>query len=1118
MDYIQQIKSAFEQRRAVVIVGTGVSIMATDNAPCVSWKGLLLNGKAYCADLGWWSSGIQQAFDLLIAEGDLMTAAQMVRGEMDRQGGAHFNKWLTAALGHLKITHREVLEALHGLSASLVTLNYDPLLELGAPSGVRFDPITPKDHYLCTQFLKGVDHQKVLHLHGYFERPETVILDPVSYAALLSDQFTKAFREAIGFSHTMIYVGCGGTFEDPHFDAFRKWMAVVCKDSGIAHYRLVRQAEHGHSTTFHTSDGIVPIVFGKEHDDLVGFLRSIAPASIPLSGPSRTNAAISEDLQLPPKPATFGRDVELTELLAAILQPAPRPICISAPLGYGKSNLCLAALHHADLEAHFGPRRFFLRLDAVNSCQNLVLAVARAIGLAPDATSDPSNAVIHELRRAPTVLVLDNLETPWEPTDERTHVEHFLGRISNVKGLVLLVSIRGRELPGPLAWQEPVGTLKLLLPDAALAVFKDIALEHASEPQLPALIQELSGWPLPIVLMAHQSRGSSFDTLMERWRTEKTRMLERGTGSSALDSLHISIATSLGSPRMTTEGKRLLRVVAELPDGVRIQDVTEIGFKLRDAQLLVQLGLLFEERGRYNVLPSIRSYLVGSLQLEVADHERLNDHYLTMLAAKVGDKVGGAEGSSAVARLKPEANNIEHLLKVLVDVAGSMLKAAVEGWVTYARFTGRDPSVLLRSMISKVPSEDYGARGDLLKQLGDIAHARSQNAEARTCYEEARPLYRQVGDVQGEANCIRNLGDLALRRSEHATACTRYEEARPLFRQLGNLFGEASCIRCLGDVALARSHHDEARTYYEEALPLYQKLGGLLGEANCIKCLGDIALRRSEHVEARSRYEGARPMYQQVGDVLGEANCIRSLGEIALRQSQNADARVHFEEARLMYQQLGGLLGEANCIKSLGDIALEGSQYDEAQAHYEEARPMYQHFGSIGGEANCLLSLGDIELRRNQNDTARARYDEARAMYQTACDILGEANCLQSLGDIELRHNQHDAASACYEEARPMYQQVGDVLGEANCNKRFGEIALARNQHDVAHRRFQDALTLFAKIPEPYSTGLVRRRLARLSEEEAICTYVHAAHADWSAIGRDDLVDQLRSEFPACFT
>jgi hypothetical protein len=42
--------------------------------------------------------------------------------------------------------------------------------------------------------------------------------------------------------------------------------------------------------------------------------------------------------------------------------------------------------------------------------------------------------------------------------------------------------------------------------------------------------------------------------------------------------------------------------------------------------------------------------------------------------------------------------------------------------------------------------------------------------------EQALPLYRQVGDVLGEANCIKSLGNIALGRSDHAAARTALRE------------------------------------------------------------------------------------------------------------------------------------------------------------------------------------------------------------------------------------------------------------------------------------------------------------------------------------------------------
>ena len=137
-------------------------------------------------------------------------------------------------------------------------------------------------------------------------------------------------------------------------------------------------------------------------------------------------------------------------------------------------------------------------------------------------------------------------------------------------------------------------------------------------------------------------------------------------------------------------------------------------------------------------------------------------------------------------------------------------------------------------------------RGALHRASGQHrAGALGSRGGAGAVYEQARPLYQQVGYVLGEANCICSLGNIALSSlGSRGRAGAAYEGGSAALSEgrlcagRGELHLEPGRHR-----ASVRSDHEAARPQaYEEARPLYRTVGGVLGEANCIQSLGDIAL------------------------------------------------------------------------------------------------------------------------------------------------------------------------------------------------------------------------------------------------------------------------------------
>ena len=82
---------------------------------------------------------------------------------------------------------------------------------------------------------------------------------------------------------------------------------------------------------------------------------------------------------------------------------------------------------------------------------------------------------------------------------------------------------------------------------------------------------------------------------------------------------------------------------------------------------------------------------------------------------------------------------------------------------------------------------------------------------------------------------------------------------------------------------------------------------------------------------------------------------------------------------------------------------------------------------------------------------------------------------------------------------------------------RLGRLGFARSDHEAARAAYERALDLYMTISEPYSIGVIQRRLARMTGDRSKrCEHVKHAHAAWSSIDRDDLIERLAREFEDC--
>jgi Cdc6-like AAA superfamily ATPase len=144
---------------------------------------------------------------------------------------------------------------------------------------------------------------------------------------------------------------------------------------------------------------------------------------------------------LPSEPKIFyGRDSECSDILHLFSHGTPR-IAILGAGGMGKTSLARAIIHHTEITQRYNQHRFFVACDSAATQVELAALIGAHVGLKP--RKDLTHPVIQYFSSSSNcLLILDNLETLWEPVESRGKIEEFLSLLTGVDHLALVVGVK----------------------------------------------------------------------------------------------------------------------------------------------------------------------------------------------------------------------------------------------------------------------------------------------------------------------------------------------------------------------------------------------------------------------------------------------------------------------------------------------------------------------------------------------------------------------------------------------------------------------------------------------------------------------------------------------------
>ena len=424
---------------------------------------------------------------------------------------------------------------------------------------------------------------------------------------------------------------------------------------------------------------------------------------------------------------------------------------------------------------------------------------------------------------------------------------------------------------------------------------------------------------------------------------------------------------------------------------------------LQEVEALITLGAETYGRGEYD---STRMILSPALERAIAAYDSSAEaRILTTLG-----KTAYREGDLAAARALGEhsldlkiASGLDEELWSSYNLLG--LVALLESRLSDAT------DLFDKAAVAAVDRTSADVRAVIAINRGLIFTDLGRFTQARTAFEAGRDLSRSLPQSTRrdrlEGVALNNLGMLYVWIGDPAAAIPVLQQAMPLYRAAGFLDGQFNALAQLGTAYTAMGQVGNAIATLDSAVDLSRERGLQWDEAQNLQALAEAYRAAGDHRRALDLYEQAEVINGEIGAVsdagieqrsraeiyasLGDLRLARSVGEMALATHRAAEAR---------WEELADLVLLADVTQDAGD--------DVASRDYlRAARRLVSTMDARTARIDVALAEARIAQRNgNPGDVVRildaARQDLTDVGYDVEAEVATlRARALYTLGALD---------------------------------------------------------------------------------------------------------------------
>ncbi|KAJ7716790.1 hypothetical protein B0H14DRAFT_3171035 [Mycena olivaceomarginata] len=581
------------------------------------------------------------------------------------------------------------------------------------------------------------------------------------------------------------------------------------------------------------------------------------------------------------------------------------------------------------------------------------------------------------------LLILDNLETPWEPLEPRSGVEGFLSLITDV-------------------------------PHLALITFLEITDNVDKTEDIHQILSFTNNIPLAVDLVAH---------------------LVDIEGSTNIELLQIKLPLQ---DVLTCKAVLLSTSLAYIDGMKRLKCLVPIREYMEAFHPAPKLLIQPLER-HFSMLLNLYKLYGGSIQMtETMDKIALNlgNLHQVLSRALVTEAPDLKDTIQCIIWLNSFSRSTGRGWNILMDYLSSHVlhdnhTLGVKFIVEILKSVGHriidDPEQLASQARAHFQGEFYLGWG-----YYSALHATNISGGMQSL-KKALVLAESVQDMKLQASTLICLAYVKATVGEYREAWTLAREAQRLSKLCGNLFEEARALQIA-------AHCAESFGNYNQAIFLLKTIKKCLSPCNLADgIIEDLAMNTEAGVHlSKSEYAGAKYIHLQLAQKVAVqqspvayAFAFLNIGQIDVICGAHTDAvSQSVDRARALFGSVQHIAGQVYCEAVIADLKLRDRDFPTAKAIFEKCLDWSWTCDRYATRSNNKLALhkalsffGDIFLADEDESTAKSLFFVALEGFTHMGVHHSRANCMLRLVDIAQKQGDRALAIGFWTTARPLFER-----------------------------------------------------------------------------------------------